>query len=192
MRTPPAEVLLAWPNPNYTDPVTRGNLLVIVNIVLFSLAVLLVAARLYTRLCVKLWAGLDDVFICLALVSPLHSPLPRLMRKTSRLTRETVALCRRLDGRRAPRQPDVRLGPPRLRHPPAHTQAHAANRNGCEAALHRVRDIHAPEPLRVLLPAAPGLEQGRPHLGRARQRRVHHRHLLLADLPRRLPVYACE
>jgi hypothetical protein len=74
MRTPPAEVVLAWPNPNYTDPVTRGNTLVVVNVILFSFAVLLVAARLYTRLCVKMWAGLDDVFIFLALVSPLPPP----------------------------------------------------------------------------------------------------------------------
>ncbi|KAL5380616.1 hypothetical protein DPSP01_007680 [Paraphaeosphaeria sporulosa] len=68
MRLPPPEVLLSWPAPNYTDPVTRGNTLVIVNVVLISFTVMLVAARLYTRLCVKVWFGLDDVFIFLALI----------------------------------------------------------------------------------------------------------------------------
>jgi hypothetical protein len=69
MKLPPVEVLLTWPTPNYQDPVTRGPALVIVNVILIALVMLTVAARLYTRLVIKRWFGLDDVFILVALVS---------------------------------------------------------------------------------------------------------------------------
>jgi hypothetical protein len=69
MKLPPVEVLLTWPTPNYQDPVTRGPALVIVNVILIALVMLTVAARLYTRLVIKRWFGLDDVFILIALVS---------------------------------------------------------------------------------------------------------------------------
>ena len=68
MRLPPLEVLYSWPDPNYVDPVTRGSALLVVNCVFVSVAVLFVGARLYTRLWVKNWFGLDDVFIILAMV----------------------------------------------------------------------------------------------------------------------------
>lgn len=68
MRLPPLEVLYSWPDPNYVDPVTRGSALLVVNCVFVSIAVLFVGARLYTRLWVKSWFGLDDVFIILAMV----------------------------------------------------------------------------------------------------------------------------
>ena len=68
MRLPPLEVLYSWPDPNYVNPVTRGSALLVVNCVFVSIAVLFVGARLYTRLWVKSWFGLDDVFIILAMV----------------------------------------------------------------------------------------------------------------------------
>jgi len=78
MRAIPPEVLLSWPIPNYTNPVTRGNALVVVNAIFITLVVLVVALRLYTRIWIKRWFGADDYFILLALVgrdavSPLLS-----------------------------------------------------------------------------------------------------------------------
>ena len=61
-------MLLSWPTPNYANPVTRGDALLIVNSVLIALVVITVGLRLYTRLIIKRWFGLDDVFILLALV----------------------------------------------------------------------------------------------------------------------------
>ncbi|KAH7402780.1 hypothetical protein BKA66DRAFT_564681 [Pyrenochaeta sp. MPI-SDFR-AT-0127] len=66
--TPPTEVLLSWPTPNYDHPVTRGNALLVVNSVLITLVIITVGLRLYTRLVIKRWFGLDDVFILLAMV----------------------------------------------------------------------------------------------------------------------------
>ena len=75
MQLPPYDVLLSWPTPNYDDPPTRGPALVIVNSIFISLATLTVAARLYTRIAIKRWFGIDDVFIVLALVSTLSPPI---------------------------------------------------------------------------------------------------------------------
>ncbi|ORY02462.1 hypothetical protein BCR34DRAFT_591903 [Clohesyomyces aquaticus] len=68
MREIPVEVLLSWPAPNYKDPVTRGNALVIVNGIFVSILALVVALRIYTRIVVKRWFGSDDVFIILAFI----------------------------------------------------------------------------------------------------------------------------
>lgn len=68
MQLPPVDVLLSWPTPNYIDPPTRGPALLIVNSILIALTVLTVAARLYTRLVIKRWFGIDDVFILIALL----------------------------------------------------------------------------------------------------------------------------
>lgn len=68
MRLPPPSVVASWPTPNYTDPVTRGNVLLIVNIVFQGLATIAVAGRLYSRY-IKKWFGIDDVLIVLAYVS---------------------------------------------------------------------------------------------------------------------------
>jgi hypothetical protein len=68
MQLPPVDVLLAWPTPNYDDPVTRGPALVIVNAIFVTLAILTVAARIYTRIVIKRWFGIDDIFILLALL----------------------------------------------------------------------------------------------------------------------------
>lgn len=68
MQLPPVDILLSWPTPNYDNPVTRGPALVIVNSIFISLATITVAARIYTRIVIKRWFGIDDVFILLALL----------------------------------------------------------------------------------------------------------------------------
>jgi hypothetical protein len=68
MQLPPVDVLLSWPTPNYDNPVTRGPALLVVNSIFISLAVITVAARIYTRIVIKRWFGIDDVFILLALL----------------------------------------------------------------------------------------------------------------------------
>jgi hypothetical protein len=93
MRLPPADVLLSWPPPNYENPKTRGDALLIVNSVLIGFTTITVALRLCTlrqealveprlmeqyldtRIVIKRWFGIDDVFILLALVSTAN---PRL------------------------------------------------------------------------------------------------------------------
>jgi len=62
------EVLATWPTPNYVDPVTRGSALYIVNGIWLFLATVAVTLRLYTRIWIRNWFGLDDAFILLALV----------------------------------------------------------------------------------------------------------------------------
>jgi hypothetical protein len=69
MKLPPLEIILTWPTPNYKDPVTRGSALIVINYTLAIITFIIVALRLYTRLFIIRWFGLDDVFIILALVS---------------------------------------------------------------------------------------------------------------------------
>ena len=57
-----------WPPPNYENPETRGPELIIVNSVFLAFATVFIGMRLYTRIFVKKWFGLDDVFIILAYV----------------------------------------------------------------------------------------------------------------------------
>lgn len=61
-------MILTWPTPNYVDPPTRGDALLIVNSILIALVVIVVGLRMYTRLIIKRWFGLDDIFILVALV----------------------------------------------------------------------------------------------------------------------------
>lgn len=71
MQLPAPEVFLSWPTPNYKNPKTRGDALVIVNSIFIGFTVIIVFLRLYTRLVIKRWLGIDDIFILLALVSSL-------------------------------------------------------------------------------------------------------------------------
>ncbi|KAJ5262970.1 hypothetical protein N7524_008275 [Penicillium chrysogenum] len=68
MKLPPAAIVNSWPTPNYIDPPTRGHGVLIVNIVCFSLALIVVSLRLYTRLRVTCSAGIDDVLIVIGLI----------------------------------------------------------------------------------------------------------------------------
>lgn len=69
MRDIPIEVIATWPAGNYLNPQTRGNTLIIVNIILMSLVTFVVFLRLYVRVYLLRWFGIDDLFIIVALVS---------------------------------------------------------------------------------------------------------------------------
>ncbi|KAF2395770.1 hypothetical protein EJ06DRAFT_463307, partial [Trichodelitschia bisporula] len=71
MRIPPADVIAKWPPSNYVDPVRRGPELFIASSIFLGLATLAVAGRIYARLVVQRWFGLDDVFILIAFVTTL-------------------------------------------------------------------------------------------------------------------------
>ncbi|OJI99032.1 hypothetical protein ASPVEDRAFT_50588 [Aspergillus versicolor CBS 583.65] len=67
MQLPPPEVLLTWPTPNYQDPVTRGNAVLVTSIVFVILSTIVTALRVYTRLRITCTAGLDDIMILIGL-----------------------------------------------------------------------------------------------------------------------------
>lgn len=69
MRNPPLSVILSWPTPNYVDPETRGNALLIINIIFLALCFAAVGARLWARLRILHSPGLDDLLITIAMVS---------------------------------------------------------------------------------------------------------------------------
>jgi hypothetical protein len=69
MLLPPLEVILGWPHPNYVDPVKRGNSLTVLNTVFVAVALVVVGLRIYTRIFVVRFFGVDDVFIIIAAVS---------------------------------------------------------------------------------------------------------------------------
>jgi len=80
IRPIPLDVILNWPKPNYVDPMRRGPALLIVNSLLLPVALVVVGLRLYTRLKICCSAGLDDLFIALAVVGiPFLSPLECLL-----------------------------------------------------------------------------------------------------------------
>ncbi|OBT66477.1 hypothetical protein VE03_03675 [Pseudogymnoascus sp. 23342-1-I1] len=69
MRFPPAEVMASWPEPNYVDPVRRGNESIVIQGVLVALVALFVSIRLYARLVItKAGIGLDDVLIVISAI----------------------------------------------------------------------------------------------------------------------------
>jgi hypothetical protein len=69
LRLPPFSVLASFPTPNYTNPITHGYALTVVNAIFLGLATLALAGRLVARGLVKARLGLDDFLICLAYVS---------------------------------------------------------------------------------------------------------------------------
>ena len=71
MRFPPPEVIASWPKPNYSDSVTRGNDLSIINIVFGILCTLAVFIRLHVRLVMSRTAGADDILIVLSLAGTI-------------------------------------------------------------------------------------------------------------------------
>lgn len=50
MRSPPLEVILKWPKPNYVNPTTRGSGLLIVELTLVPIALICVVLRLWIRI----------------------------------------------------------------------------------------------------------------------------------------------
>jgi hypothetical protein len=69
MKLPPIDVLMTFPHPNYVNPETSGDALLVVNSVFVALAALALILRLYTRLVVLKFFGWDDTFITIAFVS---------------------------------------------------------------------------------------------------------------------------
>jgi hypothetical protein len=69
MRNIPIAEILKWPTPNYVNPETRGNGLLVVNTVFLVLTLVAVTLRIYTRVFVQKWFGLDDTLALFALVS---------------------------------------------------------------------------------------------------------------------------
>lgn len=65
---PTLEVIASWPRPNYVNPERKGWGLVITTIVLFTLALFTVLARLWARFVLLRNPGLDDLVIVLAMV----------------------------------------------------------------------------------------------------------------------------
>jgi len=69
MRAVPIEVIASWPTPDYISPETRGPGLIILNSVLIIILTVVVLLRLYVRVHMLKWFGIDDLFIIVALVS---------------------------------------------------------------------------------------------------------------------------
>jgi hypothetical protein len=69
MREIPITEILKWPTPNYVNPETRGNTLLVVDTVFLVLTLVAVSLRVYTRVHIQKWFGIDDIFALLALVS---------------------------------------------------------------------------------------------------------------------------
>lgn len=57
-----------WPAPNYIDPITKGDAIVVTSVVFAAAASVTVIIRLYTRFWITSIFGLDDVFIIIAAV----------------------------------------------------------------------------------------------------------------------------
>lgn len=68
----PVSVMQSWPTPNYDDPVTRSQAALIVSIILGTVMLVVVAARLWARVFIQRSFGADDWIIVAALVS--HIP----------------------------------------------------------------------------------------------------------------------
>jgi hypothetical protein len=64
----PIDVLLSWPERNAINPVERGPELWIASSISLSIATLCVGARLYSRIFIRRWFGLDDALILVAFV----------------------------------------------------------------------------------------------------------------------------
>lgn len=68
MQIPPAAVIASWPTPNYTDPVVRGNAVIVMNLILYPIVLSILAIRIFTRISISKSFGADDYLIVLALV----------------------------------------------------------------------------------------------------------------------------
>ncbi|KAF1915120.1 integral membrane protein [Ampelomyces quisqualis] len=68
MRSPPPEVMATWPRPNYVDPVTRGDTLMIVELTLLPIAMIVVFLRMWVRIAWLKKSWWDDYLMLLAMV----------------------------------------------------------------------------------------------------------------------------
>jgi hypothetical protein len=66
----PIDVMLRWPTPNWQNPTTRPDLqLYLASSIFLILSIVCVLGRLYSRIFVRRYFGLDDAFILLSFVS---------------------------------------------------------------------------------------------------------------------------
>lgn len=65
---PTIEDIRAWPTPDYVDPETKGNQLLVVTIISTILAIFSVLARVWVRLWYQRQFGADDVMLVLCMV----------------------------------------------------------------------------------------------------------------------------
>lgn len=65
---PTIAVIQAWPKPNYVDPETKGNQLLVVTIISTILAIASVLARVWVRIGYQHQFGADDVMLVLCMV----------------------------------------------------------------------------------------------------------------------------
>lgn len=63
IRTPPIEVLLSWPAPNYVNPETHGHAAIILNYFLITIVTIFFGLRIYVRVVVRKKLGWDDAFL---------------------------------------------------------------------------------------------------------------------------------
>jgi hypothetical protein len=68
MRAISAERFDSWPKANYINPATRGPTIYIINSIFFFMATAAVFLRMYTRIFVRKWFGIDDAAILTAWV----------------------------------------------------------------------------------------------------------------------------
>jgi hypothetical protein len=60
LRTPPLEVWLNWPRPNYIDPITKPKYVLVLSCILGPISIVMLLARLWVRLRIQRSAGWDD------------------------------------------------------------------------------------------------------------------------------------
>ncbi|KAH8705852.1 hypothetical protein BGW36DRAFT_457224 [Talaromyces proteolyticus] len=60
------EIVASWPLPNYADPVTRGDGIVIASVVFGVVGTIATALRVYTRIWITRTMGADDILIIFA------------------------------------------------------------------------------------------------------------------------------
>ena len=81
MQMPSVEEILSWPTPDYNNPETHGPAGHVIVISLTSLAILILAIRLYTRKRITKGFGLDDILIVTAFVRRSSPVLPKGFRR---------------------------------------------------------------------------------------------------------------
>ena len=68
---PPLEVILSWPAPNFVNPETKGNTLVLIACIWGPLTIVLLFVRLWVRIFHQRNPGWDDWLMLAAIVSQL-------------------------------------------------------------------------------------------------------------------------
>ncbi|KAF2120678.1 hypothetical protein BDV96DRAFT_484506 [Lophiotrema nucula] len=79
MRFPPPEVLATFPKPNYVNPVTRGNTLMIVELAILPIALLCVILRLWIRIFWLRKSWWDDWLMVVAMIFSIGTTVVVIM-----------------------------------------------------------------------------------------------------------------